>query len=138
MISTHPRADLLLRSFEGPKIMPYAITTPSSDGRTVDMDFEPPITSDHLRQLVGTFAARIGLSLAPKPVPGVRNGKRARRLSWMTFISKIVARFRPRREPEVVVHDPEASEPRNLDDTFFDERAQERVGTAIANSTRKV
>jgi hypothetical protein len=55
----------------------------------------------------------------------------------MTFISKIVARFRLRPEREVVVHDPKASEPRNLDDTFFDETARERAGKAIANSTRK-
>jgi hypothetical protein len=55
----------------------------------------------------------------------------------MNIISRIMARFRPQPQPEVVVHDPKASAPRNLDDTFFDEGAQERAGEAIANSIRK-
>jgi hypothetical protein len=53
----------------------------------------------------------------------------------MNIFSKFMALFQePAPAPQVVVHDPKASEPRNLDDTFFDEEAKERVGKAIANS----
>jgi hypothetical protein len=58
----------------------------------------------------------------------------------MNIISKFMARFRAQRaqpQPKVVLHDPERSEPRNLDDTFFDDKAQERVGRAISQSIRK-
>jgi len=41
-----------------------------------------------------------------------------------------------RRPPQAVVHDSTASKPRDLDETFFDEKAQERVGKAISNSNR--
>jgi len=53
----------------------------------------------------------------------------------MDILSKLKALFRDP-PPQVVVHDPAAAEPRNLDDTFFDEKAQERVGKAIASATK--
>jgi hypothetical protein len=45
-----------------------------------------------------------------------------------------------RREPDkaaVVVHDPAASKPHDLDDPFFDRKVQERIGAAIAKAARK-
>ena len=39
--------------------------------------------------------------------------------------------------PQVVVHDPEASQAHNLDNLFFDKNVQERIGIAIATSMRK-
>jgi len=38
---------------------------------------------------------------------------------------------------DVIVYDPALSKPHDLDDPFFDSKVQERVGTAIANATRK-
>jgi hypothetical protein len=37
---------------------------------------------------------------------------------------------------KVVLHDPEAQKPQNLDNPFHDARIQERVGDVIARSTR--
>lgn len=51
----------------------------------------------------------------------------------MNIFSKFMALFQEP-PPQVVVHDPKASEPRNLDDTFFDDEAKERVGKVIAKS----
>ncbi len=39
--------------------------------------------------------------------------------------------------PDVVVHDPEASMPHDLDDPFFDRKIQERIGIEIAKAARK-
>jgi len=50
------------------------------------------------------------------------------------IIEKLLALFR--HPPQVVVHDSTVSKPRDLDETFFDEKAQERVGKAISNSNR--
>lgn len=44
----------------------------------------------------------------------------------------IISRLLGRREPLPVVHDTPA--PRDLDETFFDEQAQERAGKAISAS----
>jgi hypothetical protein len=52
----------------------------------------------------------------------------------MGIIARVIALFRE--QPHVVVHDPTASKPRDLDDTFFDEEAQARAGKAISKSTR--
>jgi hypothetical protein len=49
--------------------------------------------------------------------------------------SAIVRRVRP--TPEVVVHDPAAAKPHDLDDPFFDRKVQERMGAAIAKAARK-
>jgi hypothetical protein len=43
---------------------------------------------------------------------------------------------RPKGIPEVVIHDPEAQGPRNLDDPFLDPRAQARVGDLIGRAAR--
>jgi len=44
-----------------------------------------------------------------------------------------------RREPKaaVIVHDPAASKPHDLDDPLFDRKVQERIGAAIAKAVRK-
>jgi hypothetical protein len=54
----------------------------------------------------------------------------------MKLFSKLLSRVAKRPKPEVTVHDPEAIEPHDLDNPFFDEDVQERIGTAISNSTR--
>ena len=36
--------------------------------------------------------------------------------------------------PEVIVHDPAAQQPHNLDDPFFDSGVQSRVARVIANN----
>lgn len=43
-------------------------------------------------------------------------------------------RVSPNREAEVILHDPLAAMPRNLDDPFHDPAVQEKVGKLIADS----
>ena len=38
---------------------------------------------------------------------------------------------------DVIVHDPDASKPHDLDDPFFDRKVQERIGAAISRAVRK-
>ena len=40
-------------------------------------------------------------------------------------------------EPEVIVHDPQAKQPHDLDDPFFDRRVQSRMADVIAHSADK-
>jgi hypothetical protein len=48
---------------------------------------------------------------------------------------------RPRRSAippsGVIIHDPEASKPKDLDDPFIDPKVQERIGKMIASSARR-
>lgn len=39
--------------------------------------------------------------------------------------------------PEVIVHDPEALRPHDLDDPFFDPKVQSRIADVIANNAAK-
>jgi hypothetical protein len=39
--------------------------------------------------------------------------------------------------PEVVIHDPDAERPHDLDDPFFDRTIQERVAKVIADAAQK-
>ena len=39
--------------------------------------------------------------------------------------------------PEVIVHDPEAERPHDLDDPFFDPQVQSRIADVIANNAKK-
>lgn len=57
----------------------------------------------------------------------------------MNLISKIMGLFKQPNPPapEVVVHDPDASRPHNLDDPFIDEKVQSRIGDAISKSVQK-
>lgn len=49
-----------------------------------------------------------------------------------------VAGGQPRKAlPEVIVHDPEAKLPHDLDDPFFDRRVQSRMADVIAHSADK-
>jgi hypothetical protein len=41
------------------------------------------------------------------------------------------------RRAGVIVHDPQAHDPKNLDDPFIDPRVQERIGKFIADSGRQ-
>ena len=50
------------------------------------------------------------------------------------ILAKAIALFREQPQPPVV-HD--APKPRDLDETFFDEKAQERVGKVISQSTKR-
>jgi hypothetical protein len=54
----------------------------------------------------------------------------------MKLFSKFLSRITKRPKPEVTVHDPEAVEPHDLDNPFFDEDVKERIGAAISNATR--
>ena len=46
-------------------------------------------------------------------------------------------RLRPSRRQQCFLHDPAASRPHDLDDPFFDPKAQERMAEVIAVSARK-
>ena len=39
--------------------------------------------------------------------------------------------------PEVIVHDPGAERPHDLDDPFFDPKVQARMASVIANNAKK-
>ena len=52
---------------------------------------------------------------------------------WGTFI----ARFRSPPRPDVLLHDPAASRPHDLDDPFFDPGVQRRVADFIAGAAGK-
>jgi hypothetical protein len=53
------------------------------------------------------------------------------RKAWSALVRRGPAK------PAVVVHDPAASKPHDLDDPFFDRKVQERIGAAIAKAARK-
>ena len=56
---------------------------------------------------------------------------------FQKFWARILGREQaPPALPEVVVHDPEAAKPHDLDDPFFDGKIQERIGGAIAKATK--
>jgi len=58
---------------------------------------------------------------------------RIARLLWGTFI----ARFTSRPPPKVILHDPAALRPHDLDDPFFDPNVQKRVAEIIAGAARE-
>jgi hypothetical protein len=43
----------------------------------------------------------------------------------------------PPRHPQVIVHDPSAQDPHDLDDPFFDSQVQTRIADVIADAGRK-
>jgi hypothetical protein len=51
---------------------------------------------------------------------------------WATLTRK-----RSRRAPSVIVHDPAASRPHDLDDPYYDPKIQSRFGDLIARGARK-
>ena len=53
------------------------------------------------------------------------------------FWAAVIARFSSRPRTGVLLHDPAASRPHNLDDPFFDENVQKRVADIIAGTARK-
>jgi hypothetical protein len=64
----------------------------------------------------------------------------------MTSLAQTVRNFwfavtgQPAREalpPEVILHDPAARRPHDLDDPFFDPKVQSRIADVIANSAKK-
>ena len=52
---------------------------------------------------------------------------------WGAF----AARFTAQPLPNVLLHDPAASRPHNLDDPFFDPNVQRRIADFIAGGARK-
>ena len=40
--------------------------------------------------------------------------------------------------PPVIIHDPAAQRPHDLDDPFFDDKVQTRIGDAIAHASQKI
>jgi hypothetical protein len=58
---------------------------------------------------------------------------RIARLLWGVF----TARFTARPLASVLLHDPAASRPHDLDDPYFDPNVQRRVADVIADAARK-
>ena len=54
---------------------------------------------------------------------------------WSTMMGQDSARVPA--SPEVIVHDPGAERPHDLDDPFFDPKVQSRMAGVIADSTKK-
>jgi hypothetical protein len=53
------------------------------------------------------------------------------RKAWSAILRRKPAK------PAVIVHDPAASKPHDLDDPLFDRKVQGRIGAAIAKAVRK-
>lgn len=53
------------------------------------------------------------------------------------FWGVVIARLSRRARTAVLLHDPAASRPHDLDDPFFDPNVQERVARIIAGAARK-
>jgi hypothetical protein len=49
----------------------------------------------------------------------------------------ILPRKRSRTKPDVIIHDPAASAPHDLDDPYFDPKIQSRFADLIARAARK-
>ena len=49
---------------------------------------------------------------------------------------KLTAASQYKKDRGVFLHDPAAERPHDLDDPFFDNKAQARIGKAIANATQ--
>jgi hypothetical protein len=64
--------------------------------------------------------------------PFPRESRLARQV-WGAFI----ARFRSTPPPKVLLHDPAAARPHDLDDPFFDPKVQRRVADFIAGAAGK-
>ncbi len=54
---------------------------------------------------------------------------------WTTLASSEPPARRP--VPQVIVHDPEAKLPHDLDDPFFDRKVQSRMADVIAHANKK-
>jgi hypothetical protein len=63
----------------------------------------------------------------------------ARFIAFIREFWLAVTRQKPRRanSPDVILHDPAAHGPRDLDDPFFDPKVQSRVGSVIAKNAAK-
>ena len=48
-----------------------------------------------------------------------------------------LARLKRKPEAEVVVYDPAADGPHDMDDPFFDQKVKDRIGAAISKSATK-
>ena len=66
-------------------------------------------------------------------MPGTKNMSELVRNLW----AKVAGPQPKKIVPEVIVHDPKAKLPRDLDDPFFDARVQSRMADVIANSADK-
>jgi len=55
--------------------------------------------------------------------------------SITTLTKKLRAAVSKPKPPALVIHDPDAEQPHDLDDPFFDRTIQERIGKTIAKST---
>jgi len=54
---------------------------------------------------------------------------------WTTAAAPPQPSTRP--APEIIVHDPEAKLPHDLDDPFFDRKVQSRMAAVIAHAKKK-
>jgi hypothetical protein len=58
--------------------------------------------------------------------------------SWMRdWLGAILSRKRFRTKPDVIIHDPAASGPHDLDDPYFDPKIQSRFADLIARAARQ-
>jgi hypothetical protein len=65
-------------------------------------------------------------------MPGALNVlSRMRDRLWKGLIRKPSSRA-----PDVMIHDPAASRPHDLDDPYFDQKVQSRIGDLIARAAR--
>ena len=53
------------------------------------------------------------------------------------WLGTILPRKRSRTKPDVIIHDPAASGPHDLDDPYFDPKIQSRFADLIARAARK-
>ena len=53
---------------------------------------------------------------------------------WRSVTGQAAVREKP---PEVILHDPGADRPHDLDDPFFDPKVQSRIGDMIATNAKK-
>jgi hypothetical protein len=58
----------------------------------------------------------------------MRNARSSFRDVWSRIMRRLLGRS------EVIIHDPAAAEPHDLDDPLFDRKVQERVGAEIAKA----
>jgi hypothetical protein len=54
---------------------------------------------------------------------------------WSSMTGQDSASVPP--SPEVIVHDPGAADPHDLDDPFFDPKVQSRMASVIADNAKK-
>ena len=55
----------------------------------------------------------------------------------LNHLLSALARLKRKPAPEVIVHDPAADAPHDIDDPFFDQKVKDRVGAVISKSAAR-